>query len=159
MIYKFRAWDKPYGKMIYNNGRLADNRMAVTFDGKIISFDDKAIKDHEHETEICYYPERFELMQFTGRTDRHGKDIYAGDLVTHKDFIPGTVTEVVFDENMGAWLIKNGWDDDNPIPGQTNIGNSFPPLGSPGVYFLQNFPGTGHLPLSYPIQTNNSARG
>lgn len=50
-------------------------------------------------------------QQSAGRIDKNGREIYRGDLVTHDDFIPGTVMQVVWDEYWGHWLIKNGWDD------------------------------------------------
>ena len=64
---KFRAWDRIYKTMIYNF--IVNLRMGLTLDGKVIAFDDEVFEDPEHETEVHYYPDRFEFMQFTGLWD------------------------------------------------------------------------------------------
>lgn len=53
--------------------------------------------------------ENYELiarLQFTGQTDKNGKEIYDGDRVQHFDFRVGETFTVEWEEEDGAWT---GW--------------------------------------------------
>lgn len=83
----FRAWDGK--KMIYPKGE----KYVIQFNGTIGKFDDKI---------EMYNTVYYALMQSTGLKDRHGKEIYEGDIIRHPDC--GNLV-VHWDKNCaGFWL-------------------------------------------------------
>lgn len=86
-IIKFRYWEKPDA--------------SVNFEGKMHYDSD------EYFNKWCGNPE-YETMQFTGLLDRHGKEIYEGDIVTgqysHYDPLQDAYIE---DEKMGGIVFFN----------------------------------------------------
>lgn len=67
---KFRAWHKQEKKMC--------EVLALSFNN------DKVHLNMQYYTELVYV-DHVELMMFTGQQDKHGKDIYEGDIVQTDD--------------------------------------------------------------------------
>ena len=49
------------------------------------------------------FSKNFIPMQYIGRKDKNGVEIYSGDLIQHYAFDEGSVFEVQWDEDNGCW--------------------------------------------------------
>lgn len=94
MIPRYRAWDKST-KTMYE-------------DGDIVSIDiEKSqiyVKTPFFEQLNCYNFRDIDLMQSTGFTDKDGKDIFRGDIVTSRSgLFKGVVS---FRQDLGTYVIN-----------------------------------------------------
>lgn len=121
-VIKFRAWDKAKKKMIpHIEGIMFEGILpAITLTGR----------DYIHNSQDwdMLYSGEYELMQFTGLTDKKGNQIFEGDVVRVRgrkrkgDYI----TSVIY-HKQGFTLKKNDTylNDDSCLIAATVIGNIF----------------------------------
>jgi uncharacterized phage protein (TIGR01671 family) len=96
---KFRLWDKQEKEMVFEGFHVF---------GEITLFN--AIGNHAYETKgertsLERYND-FEIMQFTGKQDQKGVDIYEGDIIEfdkHEWGGDDNIHVVSWDENAAAW--------------------------------------------------------
>jgi uncharacterized phage protein (TIGR01671 family) len=93
-IIKFRAWDTK-----------TESFKPLEDDGDYYFRDDgDGLRLHDKHGEC----KNVILLQHTGLKDKHGKDIYEGDLLSSKPYIPRNdseryISQVVFRQDLGRW--------------------------------------------------------
>ena len=94
MITRYRAWDKIH-KTMYKN----DDIVSIDIEKSQIY-----VKTPFFEQVNCYSFRDIDLMQSTGFTDKDGKDIFSGDIVTSRsDLFKGVVS---LRQDLGTYVIN-----------------------------------------------------
>ena len=107
MKIKFRVWDKRNNRMI-NPKKFATVIPVLDFNGNLGVMD--TYKNwHWHGI----VPENeYELMFFTGRHDKNGREIYEEDLVAVADYASWEgLYKVIWDEENSMYMIEDAFGD------------------------------------------------
>ena len=94
MIPRFRAWDKIH-KTMYE----ADDIVSIDIEKSQIY-----VKTPFFEQVNCYSFRDIDLMQSTGFTDKDGKDIFKGDIVTSRNGLFKGVISI--NQDFGTYVIN-----------------------------------------------------
>ena len=89
---EFRAWTEEGKAMYYGVYPFKDGTLLLSYDG--IAFDEVPASD-------------FILMRSTGLKDKHGSEIFEGDIVKYKAGCNTVTEEVVYDKNFAGFGVKD----------------------------------------------------
>lgn len=103
---KFRAWDMDKKEMFVPMYLCQMDTLIVPFDG-------------DYPSDVYPKSRPVELMQFTGLKDKHGKEIYEGDILKDPAHYPNGYQHSLnnqtgvayYDTELGGWYITNNLTD------------------------------------------------
>ena len=142
--YKFRAWDKDIEKMIIPNKNDVWHPVIRMLDGK--NYVDRGTSKN------------WILLQFTGLTDKNGKEIYEGDVVKWQGagMLP-CEEEVAWDVDYCGFILKDS--QQNPNIKCEVIGNVYEGLYSgekPDM--IEGWKNNTEKPSQTPLKDTSSAK-
>ena len=91
---KLRAWIKDFAQMTEVNAIVFVHRLIPKVENKPYI---------EDEYGDIYFLDEVVLVRYTGLKDKHGKEIYEGDIVTSSDF--GEVLVVRYDNERASYVV------------------------------------------------------
>ena len=89
---KFRAWTEEGKAMYYDVYPFKDGSLLLSYDE--IAFDEVPASD-------------FIVMQSTGLTDKHGSEIFEGDIVKYEAGCNTVTEEVAYDKNFAGFGVRD----------------------------------------------------
>jgi uncharacterized phage protein (TIGR01671 family) len=98
---KFRVWDKTR-KVIYRDVKLDHAYYEKQVYGDMFVAIFLNVYPAEYKNFERYEVSNFEILLWTGKKDKNGKEIYEGDLVKHKS---GAIGEVVWNNHTSGFYI------------------------------------------------------
>lgn len=102
---KFRAWDALHNEMVYSD---QEDTFYINTKGVLFMY---AIPKSESGIGATIYHKDYNVMQYTGKVDCSGVNIYDGDIVDLGQTVNGCNTFIVFwDEERLGWSVKYGCD-------------------------------------------------
>ena len=89
---KFRAWTEEGKAMYYDVYPFRDDALLLSYDG--IAFDEVPASD-------------FIVMRPTGLEDKHGSEIFEGDIVKYEAGCNTVTEEVAYDKNFAGFGVRD----------------------------------------------------